>query len=1136
MPGHFLRLLLFLFLLVPSLEAWPQEASYLCRGKVIRLVEDTAAVAIETSTQDALSADKVLSGASVETLASDPSRGRYAFRFESPSQVDDLRSLKAAGRAFYPVYRAESGGSPMWSFGEIIVRLAESGTEKELSDYAAKNGMKLVEASKFGDPIFLLKVAQSSGKSAFDAANELTAVPSVAWAEPNFYGGMHLLAADPLRPQQSHLDIIHADAAWTVTRGDPATVVAILDEGIDIDHPDLQANVWNNPGEVDDGIDNDANGFTDDLHGWDFNQNDKNVKPDGISSLNAHGTAVAGLVAAVQDNGIGVSGIAPECTILPLRLFNGNGFAGNFAGGQAIRYGARYADVMNCSWGGGAPSNEIMDAIDYAVLHGRQDKGCLIFFASGNDGGNAVDFPGNYAWSVSVGETNTDPNKLDLRHEMSDFDENLTLVAPQGSWSTDISGAGGFDIPQLNYTSEFGGTSSSSPIAAAVAALILSNNPALTGPEAALNLINSLDNPMAGIVPNDLYGKCPELGYGRVNAGRAVLAGDSAIDDRLEPNDTPQDAAAVTSGNYPWLFLGNNLDYYKLDGVGGLPIRCSITYLSTFANLGIVLLNANQQLVATSTVTTNQNTFTASVAYTPPSDGIYYIEVFANSGPEGPYVLNVQASRHDDIYEPNQSRAQAPTLTPGAGTTYKDLILDNDDYYKVQMNAGEYLYALLSFNTNQADLGLEVLDTVGSVVRSSDDFTYGEQVDPYQATTTGFHFIHVYEAPGGRINREYSLHLAVSATPPLDTQGTDDLYENNDSVATAASITPGFYPNLAMDNLSGEAQDLFRFTAPAGKDVRVTLGWNGSPDLDVYLYGTEVQADPPNTPPRARSPFTGRDTESVRIPAGPAAADYWVDVIRFSAGHASYRLGIETLDPEPPSPWVAFFRFCEGTLGQTCDPYALRDWRGPLLSPSPSGYPGLGEWAAEPDPYFHPGSDGLAIDCANGGIYFPGNGNLGELSLGDRNFTLWARINAKPGGSVRTIAAIPGVWEFSIRADNTFEFTAGSGPGSDVFSGTGPQALPGTWQDVACVWDRTGGSVHLFASGSAGLVETVAPIGARSLIGGGNFHLGSSLAGARGLGLIEQVRYFNQALTLGQISPFSSGPIPAAQENWELYQ
>lgn len=1104
---------------------------YFFQGGRISLERDPTCLACEVIPSISGLVLKSLPAGIQNTIEARPKAGRYVFQFSDESATEAAMQSKSVGvQSWYPVYRFTADDSLVWSYGEISIGLSAPEKRGLLEEFAAKNHLQIIDQSSADPHTVLARQLPGSSMSLCPLAVRLDELPYVDWAEPNFYGGRKLQSGDPYREEQTCLDRIEIDPAWQVTTGDPSIAVAVLDEGIDLNHPDLQSNIMTNLLEIpEDGIDNDSNGYIDDVQGWDFVAYDNQPVPDFTFQINAHGTAVGGIIAAVRNNDLGVAGIAPSCRLLPCKVFDGDSYAGDFRTAEAIRYAADYADVINCSWAGGAPSTVITNAIDYAASQGRNGKGCPIFFASGNGGGNPVSFPANYPWTVAVGEN----NQNDLRHEESNFGENLCLNAPESRWTTDISGPGGFDYPEEDYTSEFGGTSSSCPVASAVAALALSVDPGLSAAQVVLKVLNGLDNPLEGTAPNDLYGKSPGQGYGRINAARTALSSSALLDDRLEPNDSMETATPISRGYYPWLYLGETYDYYRIEGTQGVPIDCSIQFLSLLGSIDIILRDSNRLVVATSNITTTGNATRASIDYTPPQNGVYYLEVQPYPDHGIPYVLEAQNSPSDDAYEPNQDLDHAATLTPGMSKTYKGLVCRDDDYYKVFLDNEEYLFSLLSFDHSQADLGIQILDPDGIMVRSADGAAYGEQLDPYQAQNAGDHYIRVFNA-NGSANQEYSLHLGLNFNPPYEGSGLDDPFEENDTVATAAPIGEGFYPNLSLDDQNGEVRDLFRITVPPKKGLRLTLGWNGIEDLDLRLYPSVVQNDPPNTPPLARSTFVIQDVESVAIPAISSATDYWIDILRYVGSQTPYRFGVEFLDKAHP--WLALFRFCEGEAGSPFNPLAIRDWRGPMFSHACQSYPGTGNWVAGADQETFPYADGLAVDCSNGGIYFPANGDRRELQGSDSDFTVWALVKPAASASDRTVCGIPGLWEIRTRLDNTFDFVTDEDLGSGFFLGNGPPVIPDEWQVVACVWNRSQGQVFLYSSDGSEWVEKMASIGPRTLSGSGTFHIGSTTNGQRGIGLIEQVNVYDLPLASAELKKISLREKISSQSNWQNYE
>ena len=203
-------------------------------------------------------------------------------------------------------------------------------------------------------------------------AARLTTVPGVVWAEPDFIRELRP-AYEPLDPffasqwslenngqNSAHPDIdVDASGAWDDTLGSTEVVIAIIDDGVDVDHPDLLIQ----PG------------------GYDFANDDDD--PDSTGS-DGHGTACAGLAAGCADNGVGLAGMAAGCRILPVKIIENTPFASNETIAQAIYYAAERADVLCCGWTTSPPSSIVNAAIDHAYTNGREGLGCPIFFPSGN--------------------------------------------------------------------------------------------------------------------------------------------------------------------------------------------------------------------------------------------------------------------------------------------------------------------------------------------------------------------------------------------------------------------------------------------------------------------------------------------------------------------------------------------------------------------------------------------------------------------------------------------------------------------------------------------------------------------------------------------------------------------------------
>ncbi|MBD1886015.1 S8 family serine peptidase [Microcoleus vaginatus] len=266
------------------------------------------------------------------------------------------------------------------------------------------------------------------------------------------------------------LDVINAPEVGNQNITGNGIVVAVVDSGVDYTHPDLDGNIWRNAGEIaGNGIDDDRNGYIDDIRGWDFVSNDNNPMD---LDFYGHGTHVAGSIAAERNN-FGITGVAPNAKIMPLRVLPafGRGEWNNVAAG--IRYAAdNGANVINLSLGNELyPLNQVNDAIQYAIQYAN-NKGSVVVMSAGNLGEIQPGYPARNAdsWGIAVGS-------IDVSGRMDDSSNR------SGSRPLDYLVAPGVEIfsttPDDDYEIETG-TSFATPQVAGVAALVLNANPTLT--------------------------------------------------------------------------------------------------------------------------------------------------------------------------------------------------------------------------------------------------------------------------------------------------------------------------------------------------------------------------------------------------------------------------------------------------------------------------------------------------------------------------------------------------------------------------------------------------------------------------------------------------------------------------------
>lgn len=257
------------------------------------------------------------------------------------------------------------------------------------------------------------------------------------------------------------LNLVGAPVAWAKGYTGQGIVVAVVDTGVDVTHADLNDNIWTNLGEISgNSIDDDRNGFVDDVYGWDFVDRD-NTPMD----LNGHGTHVAGTIAAEQ-NGFGVTGVAYNAKIMPIRVIGLDG-GSNLDVAAGIRYAAdNGANVINLSLGGSA-SSAITDAVKYAT-----QEGSLVVMAAGNDGGNQPIFPGNLAnqWGIAVGA-------IDINKKLANFSDRAGAIPLNYVVAPGVNILSTF--PNNTYQS-LSGTSMATPHVSGVSALLLSADSTLT--------------------------------------------------------------------------------------------------------------------------------------------------------------------------------------------------------------------------------------------------------------------------------------------------------------------------------------------------------------------------------------------------------------------------------------------------------------------------------------------------------------------------------------------------------------------------------------------------------------------------------------------------------------------------------
>ena len=367
---------------------------------------------------------------------------------------------------------------------EVLVRFRSSADATERSEARADVGGRLTEAWDLVPGLQLLRLPE--GESVSAAVGELKGNPDVLYASPNVIMELQATPNDPRFGELWGMNDIRASGAWDSGTGSRDVPVAVLDTGVQIDHPDLKDNIWRNPGETaGNGIDDDANGYIDDVNGWDFLGNDNSPGYEGEPS-GAHGTHVAGTIGAVGDNGLGLAGVNWRSSIMPLTICNKGGSCYLDAAISALQYAVdEGARVSNNSYGGaGCSYTPLRDAISAAGARGH-----LFVAAAGNNrASNDLNphCPASYGLPniISVAASTSAGNLA----WFSNYGDSVDLAAPgQGIVSTLPEGGFG----RTGGYGSLNGTSMASPHVAGAAALLLSLNPGWTVAQLKTRLIDS---------------------------------------------------------------------------------------------------------------------------------------------------------------------------------------------------------------------------------------------------------------------------------------------------------------------------------------------------------------------------------------------------------------------------------------------------------------------------------------------------------------------------------------------------------------------------------------------------------------------------------------------------------------------
>jgi subtilisin family serine protease len=423
------------------------------------------------------------------------------------STRDHAPTSDARGAAYYDAAAAAGSTS-------IVVRTRAADDLAAVAATASRMGYTIVRRAIDPPALELVPPADVSVERAVET---LASAPGVLYAEPSYRVRLTDVPAAPLYASEAtYLQAEHAPEAWDIEKGRPNVIVAILDTGIDVTHPDLQGRIWTNPGEINgNGVDDDGNGCVDDVHGCAFVID---PAPGCASPSNGdvrddlgHGTFVSGIVAANGSGGM--VGVARGVTIMPVKVLDCTGGGSSFALAQGILYAVQNgASLLNVSLGGPENSAYMREAIRIA----RDKYGVLLVAATGNTGRD-VTYPARYPEVLAVGaESAAHPGQ---RAPFSGAGPEVDVVAigegiigtvPKGACRTFLT-----CMPNDDTHAIGDGTSFAAPQVTGLVALMLSHNRYLT-PDQIINVVKASADPLPGGDPPSWSGA------GRINMLRAL--------------------------------------------------------------------------------------------------------------------------------------------------------------------------------------------------------------------------------------------------------------------------------------------------------------------------------------------------------------------------------------------------------------------------------------------------------------------------------------------------------------------------------------------------------------------------------------------------------------------------------------
>lgn len=354
---------------------------------------------------------------------------------------------------------------------------------------------------------------------------------------------------------------IDMENAWAIEQGDSTIVLGVIDTGTKLDHPEFGGRLWINSGEVaGNNIDDDSNGYVDDINGWDFANNDNNPVDD-----HGHGTNVAGIACATGNNGIGYAGMDWHCKLMTMKGLDASSYGFYSWWADAIYYAVdNGVNVINMSLGGSGTSLSLQNAVNYAY-----SNNVTVVVSMMNNNNNYAYIPASYSSVIAVGSTDSDDSRTSpffwSSTSGSCFGSHIAVVAP-GNYIYGLSNSS-----NTNYGSYWGGTSQAAPHVAGLATLLMAQSPSITASWLRL-IIESSAEDQVGDPAEDVAGWDQYHGHGRINAYYA-LSGTTGIPTHPESTNSffvYPNPANMEQGTFTVAVPGNANELYVYDATGRL--------------------------------------------------------------------------------------------------------------------------------------------------------------------------------------------------------------------------------------------------------------------------------------------------------------------------------------------------------------------------------------------------------------------------------------------------------------------------------------------------------------------------------------------------------------------------------------